>query len=81
MLSTCAFPFPGQTRLLHATRRGRLCYILTRSVCATQVQDRAVQSSEQWQDGHLLFERLQTLPNYEKCAWLCCTLLSSGLVS
>lgn len=48
---------------------------VTRRVCAMQVQDRAVQSSEQWQDGRLLFERLQTLPNYEKCAWLCCTLL------
>ena len=43
---------------------------LTRSPCPAQVQDRAVQSSEQWQEGSLLFERLQTLPNYEKCAWL-----------
>ncbi|KAK9837231.1 hypothetical protein WJX81_000217 [Elliptochloris bilobata] len=31
------------------------------------VQDRAVESSEQWQEGKLLFERLQILPNYEKC--------------
>lgn len=43
---------------------------LTRSPCPAQVQDRAVQSSEQWQEGSVLFERLQTLPNYEKCAWL-----------
>ena len=27
-----------------------------------------MQSSEQWRDGGLLFERLLTLPNYEKCA-------------
>ena len=40
-----------------------------------------MQSSEQWQDGRLLFERLQTLPNYEKCAWLCCTLLLSGFLT
>jgi len=33
-----------------------------------QVQDRAVESSEVWRDGRLLYERLQTLPNYEKCA-------------
>ena len=43
---------------------------LTRSPCPAQVQDRAVQSSEQWQEGSLLYERLQTLPNYEKCVWL-----------
>jgi len=33
-----------------------------------QVQDRAVESSEIWREGRLLYERLQTLPNYEKCA-------------
>ena len=43
---------------------------LTCSPCPVQVQDRAVQSSEQWQEGSLLFERLLTLPNYEKCARL-----------
>jgi len=54
---------PGSAR---AARLGRLD--AHGPLRPAQVQDRAVESSEIWREGRLLYERLQTLPNYEKCA-------------